>query len=130
MPRLANHRWLLRTACGFAAWVALLVNSGSLVKTAEPISAGLRGATPAAVTFEADIQPLLTRLGCNAGACHGKSRGQNGFALSLLGFDADFDYDALVHEGRGRRLFPASPDASLLLRKPSGAMPHGGGQRL
>jgi hypothetical protein len=82
------------------------------------------------VTFESDIQPLLTRLGCNAGACHGKSRGQNGFALSLLGFDADFDYEALVHEGRGRRLFPASPDASLLLRKPSGAMPHGGGQRL
>ena len=43
-----------------------------------------------------DVQPLLTRFGCNAGACHGKSRGQNGFALSLLGFDSDFDYSALT----------------------------------
>lgn len=79
------------------------------------------------VTFESDIQPLLTRYGCNAGACHGKSRGQNGFALSLLGFDEDFDYDALVRQARGRRISPASPDESLLLRKALGQLPHGGG---
>lgn len=81
------------------------------------------------ITFEFDIQPLLTRFGCNAGACHGKSRGQNGFALSLLGFDSDFDYNALIHEGRGRRVFPAAPEHSLLLRKPTGQVPHGGGKR-
>jgi hypothetical protein len=90
------------------------------------------GAEPkrASVTFESDVQPLLTRLGCNAGACHGKSRGQNGFALSLLGFDSDFDYESLVREGRGRRIFPAAPELSLLLRKASGQVPHGGGVRL
>lgn len=86
-------------------------------------------ADPAPVTFENDVQPLLTRFGCNAGACHGKSRGQNGFALSLLGFDSDFDYEALVSEGRGRRVFAASPEASLLLRKATGAVSHGGGKR-
>ena len=82
------------------------------------------------VTFESDVQPLLTRFGCNAGACHGKSRGQNGFALSLLGFDSDFDYGALVQEGRGRRIFAASPEDSLLLRKATGQAPHGGGKRI
>ncbi len=81
-------------------------------------------------TFERDIQPVLTRFGCNAGACHGKARGQNGFALSLLGFDANFDYNAIVTEARGRRLFAANPDYSLLLRKASGAVPHGGGKKL
>ena len=82
------------------------------------------------VTFESDVQPLLTRLGCNAGACHGKSRGQNGFALSLLGFDSDFDYAALVREGRGRRVFAAAPEDSLLLKKATGQLPHGGGKRI
>src|SRR5207237_2642966 len=63
-------------------------------------------------------------------ACHGKARGQNGFQLSLLGFDPDFDFAALTKEARGRRIFPAAPEQSLLLRKPSGQMPHGGGKRL
>ena len=81
------------------------------------------------VTFEHDIQPLLTRFGCNAGACHGKARGQNGFALSLLGFDSDFDHDSIVREGRGRRISPASPQMSLLMRKATGSVPHGGGAR-
>jgi hypothetical protein len=81
------------------------------------------------VTFERDVEPILARAGCNAGACHGKARGQNGFALSPLGFDHDFDYQALAHEGRGRRVFPESPEASLLLRKPAAEVPHGGGRR-
>jgi hypothetical protein len=74
--------------------------------------------------------PLLARYGCNTGACHGKARGQNGFALSLLGFDPDADFAALTREARGRRVFPAAPDASLLLLKGSGRVPHGGGKRL
>ena len=82
-----------------------------------------------AITFERDIQPILTRFGCNAGACHGKARGQNGFQLSLLAYDNDFDFNAITAEARGRRIFPANPPFSLILRKASGQVPHGGGQR-
>jgi hypothetical protein len=82
------------------------------------------------ITYELDVVPILTAAGCNSGACHGKSRGQNGFQLSLLGFDPDFDYAAIVKEARGRRVFPAAPDRSLVLEKPSGRVPHGGGIRL
>jgi hypothetical protein len=85
---------------------------------------------PVVVDFQNDIQPIFTAGGCNAGACHGKARGQNGFQLSLLGFDSDFDYGALAKEARGRRVFLPSPEQSLLLTKPSGQVPHGGGQRL
>jgi hypothetical protein len=81
------------------------------------------------VDFANQIVPLLSKHGCNAGGCHGKASGQNGFRLSLFGFDAAFDYDALVKQSRGRRLFPASPDNSLLLLKAVAAVPHGGGQR-
>ncbi|MFO0809175.1 MAG: DUF1549 and DUF1553 domain-containing protein [Gemmataceae bacterium] len=81
-------------------------------------------------TFERDVLPLLNRFGCNAGACHGKARGQNGFQLSLLGFDPEFDYHAIAHEARGRRVFPAAPEYSLLLRKAAAEVPHGGGKRL
>lgn len=79
--------------------------------------------------FELDVQPILTARGCNAGPCHGKSRGQNGFALSLLGFDLDMDYRSIVTDGRGRRVSPAAPAESLLLQKATGQLPHGGGSR-
>lgn len=82
------------------------------------------------IDFDNDVQPILTRQGCNQGACHGKARGQGGFQLSLLGFDSGFDHDAIVKEARARRVFPASPERSLLLMKPTGQVPHGGGIRL
>jgi hypothetical protein len=82
-----------------------------------------------AVHFVGEVVPILTKLGCNAGACHGKSTGQNGFKLSLLGFDPQSDYQALAREGRGRRVFPAHPAQSLLLKKPTASIPHGGGRR-
>lgn len=82
------------------------------------------------INFPNQIVPIFTKLGCNAGGCHGKASGQNGFKLSLLGFEPDLDYQTLVKEGRGRRLFPASPDESLLLKKGTGGMPHGGGKKL
>lgn len=85
--------------------------------------------TPPPVDFEHDVQPVLTRFSCNAGACHGKQRGQNGFQLSLLGFNSDFDFDALTKESRGRRVFTPAPAESLLLQKPCGDLPHGGGKR-
>jgi hypothetical protein len=81
-------------------------------------------------TFEHDIQPVLTRAGCNSGPCHGKARGQNGFQLSLLAFDPESDHAAIAKEARGRRVFPAAPEFSLLLRKGSAQVPHGGGRRL
>lgn len=80
--------------------------------------------------FANDIVPLLSKAGCNAGSCHGKQGGQNGFQLSVFGFDPDFDYDALVKQGRGRRLFPAAPARSLLVAKAVNEVPHGGGRRI
>lgn len=82
------------------------------------------------VNFTRDVVPLLTKLGCNSGACHGSFGGRGGFRLSLLGFDPLADFDALTREARGRRVFPASPDNSLLLLKPIMAVPHGGKKRL
>ncbi len=82
------------------------------------------------VNFPNEVVPVFTKFGCNGGGCHGKASGQNGFKLSLLGFTPTEDYEYLVKEGRGRRLFPAAPDRSLLLLKAINAVPHGGGQRL
>ncbi len=82
------------------------------------------------VSFRNQIVPMFTKLGCNSGGCHGKASGQNGFKLSLLGFEPDFDYNAIVTEARGRRVFPAAPDHSILLLKATGAVPHGGGRKL
>ena len=82
------------------------------------------------IHFGNQVVPIFTKLGCNSGGCHGKASGQNGFKLSLLGFEPDVDYTALVKEARGRRVFPAAPDNSLLLLKATGIMAHGGGKRL
>ena len=75
------------------------------------------------VNFPNQIVPIFTKLGCNTGGCHGKSSGQNGFRLSLLGFEPTEDYEHLVKEGRGRRLFPAAPERSLMLLKATGTDP-------
>jgi hypothetical protein len=82
------------------------------------------------LNFTNQVVPVFTKLGCNSGGCHGKLAGQNGFRLSLLGFEPDLDFTTLVKEGRGRRLFPANPDASLFLMKATGRAPHGGGKKM
>lgn len=82
------------------------------------------------IHFENDVTPLLTRFACNFSGCHGKAEGQNGFKLSVFGFDAQADYDALTKEARGRRISTAAPAASLLLTKAAGLVPHGGGPRI
>ncbi|MFO0885176.1 MAG: hypothetical protein U0894_13465 [Pirellulales bacterium] len=82
------------------------------------------------VRFDLDVEPILVANGCSTGPCHGKSRGQNGFQLSLLGFDPDFDFAQLTQQARGRRVFLAAPRSSLLLLKGSAQLPHGGGERL
>ena len=83
-----------------------------------------------AVHFGNQIVPIFTKFGCNGGGCHGKAAGQAGFKLSLLGFEPQEDYAHLVTESRGRRVFPALPEQSLLLQKATNQSPHGGGSRI
>ena len=87
-------------------------------------------ANPLPVNFRNQIVPIFTKLGCNGGGCHGKSGGQNGFRLSLLGFYPEDDFEFLRKESRGRRIFPGMPVESLLLKKAVGQSPHGGGKRM
>jgi Protein of unknown function (DUF1553)/Protein of unknown function (DUF1549) len=82
------------------------------------------------INFANTLVPIFSKLGCNAGGCHGKLSGQNGFRLSLLGADAELDYMTLVRENRGRRVSPSAPEHSLLLLKAAGGMAHGGGKRM
>ncbi|MDP4848742.1 MAG: Ig-like domain-containing protein, partial [Verrucomicrobiales bacterium] len=83
------------------------------------------------LNFVNDIAPILTKADCNTGGCHAKAiTGQRGFRLSLLGFEPEDDYEHIVKEGRGRRVFPQAPDQSLLLLKAANIVPHGGGKKL
>ncbi len=79
------------------------------------------------VSFVRDVQPVLSKMGCSAGTCHGAQAGKNGFKLSLRGYDAVFDYRALTDDLESRRINRAAPERSLLLLKTSGAVPHQGG---
>jgi hypothetical protein len=106
--------------------------------TIEVTAAGITVSVPVQVSetaiarqyhFENDVVPILSKFRCNSSGCHGKAEGQNGFKLSVFGFDPSQDYDALTKEGRGRRVFAAAPLRSLLLTKASGGLPHGGGIR-
>jgi hypothetical protein len=118
MPRLRPRTTTVRTAF-LAVW-------GLFATTASTASA----ANEETISFELDVLPILTARGCNQGACHGKARGQNGFQLSLLGFDPNFDFAAITQQARGRRVFPASAEHSLLLQKATAQLPHGGGMRI
>jgi WD40 repeat protein len=79
------------------------------------------------VDFVRDVNPVLTRLGCNQGTCHGAAKGKNGFKLSLRGYDPVFDVRAFTDEHGSRRVNVASPDDSLMLLKASATVPHVGG---
>ena len=79
------------------------------------------------VDYLRDVTPVLSRLGCNQGTCHGSAQGKNGFKLSLRGYDAIFDVRALTDDLAGRRTNPVAPDNSLMLQKASGQVPHVGG---
>lgn len=102
-----------------------------LFLTFMPAIVALGGEEKSQVSFVNDIIPILTKSGCNTGSCHAKAGGgQNGFQLSVLGFEPMEDYESLVKEAHGRRLFSAAPTKSLLLAKASGEIPHGGGIKL
>jgi hypothetical protein len=79
------------------------------------------------VSFVRDVMPTLSRMGCNAGTCHGSAKGKNGFKLSLRGYDPLFDHRSLTDDLKGRRFNRAAPDASLMLLKCTGSVPHVGG---
>ena len=81
------------------------------------------------VDFSREIVPILTRAGCNAGACHGAQHGRGGFRLSLFGFDPMFDHAQIVQSAEGRRIVLSDAERSILLQKPSLQMEHGGGER-
>ena len=86
-------------------------------------------ARAAPVSFRNDVMPILSKAGCNAGACHGNKSGKGGLKLSLRGQDPDGDYDVLTHDFFARRTNPVEPGQSLILLKAAGLMPHEGGMR-
>jgi hypothetical protein len=99
-----------------------------------PLPARAGGGLPSPVAlekvdFERHVMPLLAQQGCSAGSCHGSFQGKGGFRLSLFGYAPEKDYLALTREARGRRIDLADPDRSLILRKPTARVSHGGGRR-
>ncbi|MBB5351469.1 hypothetical protein HNR46_001706 [Haloferula luteola] len=97
------------------------------LRTSLPVT--VKGATePRPISFQLDVMPVLTSAGCNTGSCHGSARGQDGFHLTLYGFDPKGDHFRLTRELPGRRLNLALPEDSLLLTKAIGEVPHTGGK--
>ncbi len=84
---------------------------------------------PRPISFRNDVLPVLTRAGCATGSCHAKAGGRNGFQLSIFSFDPKSDHREIVQDARGRRVMPAAPEQSLLLRKATKAIDHEGGKR-
>ena len=128
-PSVAN--WF-RLSAGRA--FAISDNKGTIQIKAGGLTASLQAQTrdtarETAVSFNEQVIPILTRFSCNSGGCHGKQSGQNGFRLSLLGFDPELDLTTLTKEVRGRRVIVEAPERSLLLLKASGGIAHGGGKK-
>ena len=98
--------------------------AGQTVKI--PVTVSGQGA-PYAVSFVRDVMPAMSKMGCNAGTCHGAASGKNGFQLSLRGYDPLFDHRALTDDIAGRRFNRSAPDRSLMLLKATGEVPHVGG---
>src|SRR5580704_770114 len=100
-----------------------------LVVAALMVTVSLWGAEAPKVNFLRDVDPILNKVGCTNGTCHGAAKGKNGFKLSLRGYDPQFDYEALLYDLGGRRFNRADPARSLMLAKPTQQVPHGGGLR-
>lgn len=115
---------------------AIAKGNGSATLTVE--HSGLRAESQVTVadvdkpftwSFRNHVESVLAKTGCSSGACHGAQAGKKGFKLSLRGYDPAGDYQYITRQSRGRRVIPSDPGRSLLLTKPTGAMPHGGGLR-
>ncbi len=116
--------------------VAIAVGNGSATLTGKSGHSSAKAEVrvvnmdkPFAWNFRNHIQPVLTKTGCNSGACHGAAAGQGGFKLSLRGYDDDGDFRSITRSALGRRVTVAEPAHSLLLIKPTSAVPHKGGER-
>lgn len=110
------------------ASIVLPLQAVAAVAAAEP-SPPSSAKTPT-LSFTLDVLPHLQKAGCASGNCHAKPEGQNNFKLSVFGYDPRLDYNEIVRDDRGRRIFLAAPEESLLIKKGSGAIPHEGGARL
>ncbi len=113
---------MFHTAARTFGWVAVCL------VCAVPAQAKVPPAPARPPSFVNDVMPILTRFGCNQGACHGKGAGQNGFRLSLRGYAPEWDYPWITREYLGRRVSFTVPEDSLLLRKPAGLAAHEGGK--
>lgn len=122
-PASKNVRQLL-----LVALLLTVVFTGSFAAAADAVAAS-PAAPSDAPSFRQDVMPIFFRAGCNAGSCHGASRGKDGFMLSLFGYDPKGDYFRITQEMVGRRVNIAAPAASLLLLKATGEVPHTGGKR-
>ncbi len=105
----------------------ITARSGAGTATVKVTVSGMQQPHP--WSFRNDVQPVFAKLGCNSGACHGALAGKGGFKLSLRGYDTQADFHTVARQSRGRRIELADPGRSLILAKPSGAMPHKGGLR-
>lgn len=119
-----------RFSVGSSRLILALMLVGSIVNPSRAVIAADASSASDTVNFRNDVLPILSRLGCNSGACHGALAGKGGFRLSLRGYDPDADHASIAKQLRGRRIEIANPGQSLLLTKPTGALPHKGGIRL
>jgi hypothetical protein len=112
----------------FAALVVAFAATATLWATSDP-APDTTPRVPASISFANHVVPVLTKMGCNSGACHGAAAGKNGFALTLRGYDPAADYDAITRQAGGRRVNLIEPAKSLLLLKPTEVVPHVGGRK-
>ncbi|NCX97609.1 MAG: DUF1549 domain-containing protein [Planctomycetia bacterium] len=122
-----SSRVLVRPVAAGSAPVRVVFGDGAAaIQATFTVRVGDTAAVPH-VDFVRDVNPVLTRLGCNQGTCHGAAKGKNGFKLSLRGYDPAFDLRAFTDDHGSRRVNLASPDDSLMLLKAAAAVPHTGG---
>lgn len=104
--------------------------TGKIGERSVEVDAVVSGQTqPHVWSFRNHVESVLSKSGCNGGACHGARAGKNGFRLTLFSYEADADYSYLTRQANGRRIVPGDPGRSLLLTKPTGMIPHKGGVR-
>ena len=115
MPKADGRSQIIAQWQGLSANADLQITNSQLVRT---------------VSFERDVMPILTKVGCNTGSCHGAARGKDGFRLSLFGYDPAGDYQRITREIGIRRINLAVPDQSLILLKATGSVQHTGGKRI
>ena len=128
---VVNPRWSRRRGTVYARGGRGVGDQGGVLSARRPKCrckvVGAAAERP--VSFRLDVMPVLERGGCNTGSCHGSARGQDGFHLSLFGYDPQGDYYRITREIGGRRINLALPAESLLIEKATGAVPHTGGKR-